>query len=226
MSWPGFVVNWPPMESSVLVVASPNRLPRIDCRGGVQARRTAPDTVHLVSAAATPLGGDTMRIRVIVKRGAQLRLRSAAATVALPGVDTLTSHAHWEIDVTGTLDVDLEPTVVAASARHLSHATLRLHDDGRVRLRERVQIGRCNEREGFWSSSLQADRHGRPLLRHRVELGAGSLADDVIAAPRATISELRYPATAFTDAIDARSTVLALAGGGTLSTWQADRLPG
>lgn len=151
MSWPGFVVNWPPMESSVLVVASPNRLPRIDCRGGVQARRTAPDTVHLVSAAATPLGGDTMRIRVIVERGAQLRLRSAAATVALPGVDTLTSHAHWEIDVTGTLDVDLEPTVVAASARHLSHATLRLHDDGRVRLRERVQIGRCNEREGFWS---------------------------------------------------------------------------
>lgn len=124
MSWPGFVVNWPPMESSVLVVASPNRLPRIDCRGGVQARRTAPDTVHLVSAAATPLGGDTMRIRVIVERGAQLRLRSAAATVALPGVDTLTSHAHWEIDVTGTLDVDLEPTVVAASARHLSHATL------------------------------------------------------------------------------------------------------
>lgn len=102
MSWPGFVVNWPPMESSVLVVASPNRLPRIDCRGGVQARRTAPDTVHLVSAAATPLGGDTMRIRVIVERGAQLRLRSAAATVALPGVDTLTSHAHWEIDVTGT----------------------------------------------------------------------------------------------------------------------------
>lgn len=155
MSWPGFVVNWPPMESSVLVVASPNRLPRIDCRGGVQARRTAPDTVHLVSAAATPLGGDTMRIRVIVERGAQLRLRSAAATVALPGVDTLTSHAHWEIDVTGTLDVDLEPTVVAASARHLSHATLRLHDDGRVRLRERVQIGRCNEREGFWSSSCR-----------------------------------------------------------------------
>ncbi|MEQ0574779.1 hypothetical protein ABLN97_09730 [Mycobacterium tuberculosis] len=34
-------------------------------------------------------------------------------------------------------------------------------------------------------------------------LGAGSLADDVIAAPRATIGELRYPATAFTDAIDA-----------------------
>ncbi|OSC39819.1 urease accessory protein [Mycobacterium decipiens] len=208
------------------MVASLNRLPRIDCRGGIQARRTAPDTVHLVSAAATPLGGDTIEIRVIVERGARLQLRSAAATVALPGADTPTSRACWEIDVTGTLDVDLEPTLVAASARHLSYVALRLHDDGRVRFRERVQIGRCNEWEGFWSGSLQANRNGRPLLRHRVEVGAGSLADDVIAAPRATISELRYPATAFTDAIDARSTVLALAGGGTLSTWQADRLAG
>ncbi len=131
MSWPGFVVNWPPMESSVLVVASPNYGCRASTVGACpgtpnRARHGAPGV-----AAATPLGGDTMRIRVIVERGAQLRLRSAAATVALPGVDTLTSHAHWEIDVTGTLDVDLEPTVVAASARHLSHATLRLHDDGR-----------------------------------------------------------------------------------------------
>ena len=59
---------------------------------------------------ATPLGGDTIDIRVIVEQGAQLKLRSAAATVALPGAGTLTSHARWEIDVTGSLDVDLEPT--------------------------------------------------------------------------------------------------------------------
>ncbi len=73
MSWPGFAINWPPMESSVLVVASPIGLPRVDCRGGVQARQTAPDTAHLVSAAATLLGGDTMN-QVIVEQGAQLRL--------------------------------------------------------------------------------------------------------------------------------------------------------
>jgi urease accessory protein len=61
-----------------------------------------------------------------------------------------------------------------------------------------------------------------------MELGSGSLADDSISAPRATISELRYPATAFVAATDAATncaaTVLTLAGGGTLSTWQADRL--
>ena len=96
----------------------------------------------------------------------------------------------------------------------------------RVRFRERVQIGRCNEREGFWSGSLRADRHDRPLLRHRVELGAGSLADDALCAPRAGINELRYPAAAFTVPADVGATVLTLAGGGSLSTWQDDRLIG
>jgi urease accessory protein len=212
------------MRSKVLLVASGNRLPRIQCCGGIQARCTAPDTVHLVSAAATPLGGDTIDIRVVVERGARLRLRSAAATVALPGASTLTSHAHWEIEVSGSLDIDLEPTVVAATARHLSTVALFLRDDGRVRLRERVQIGRCHEREGFWSGSLRADWHDRPLLRHRVELGAGSLADDALCAPRANVNELHYPANDFSP--DAGSTVLALAGGGTLTTWQGDRLIG
>jgi urease accessory protein len=212
------------MHSEVLLVSCRNRLPRIQCRGGIQARSTAPDTVHLVSAAATPLGGDSIDIRVIVERDAVLRLRSAAATVALPGAETLTSHANWEIEVAGSLDVDLEPTIVAGAARHLSGVTLCLHDDGRVRFRERVQIGRCNEHQGFWSGSLHADRHDRPLLRHRLELGAGSLADDAIAAPRAMISELRYPATAFPTIAEPGSTVLTLAGGGMLSTWQADRL--
>lgn len=218
------------MRSEVLLVASGNRVPRIECRGGVQARCTAADTVHLVSAAATPLGGDAIDVRVVVERGGRLRLRSAAATVALPGPGTPTSHAHWRIEVSGCLDLDLEPTVVAADARHVSSVALFLHDDGRIRFRERVQIGRCHEHEGFWSGSLHADRDGRPLLRHRVELGAGSLADDAISAPRATVNELRYPAGDFGDtpdaAIDDGSTVLELAGGGTLSAWQGDRLPG
>ncbi len=215
------------MLSRVLLVASRNRLPRIQCRGGVAARCTAPDTVYLVSAAATPLGGDTIDIRVVVEQGARLQLRSAAAAVALPGAETPKSQAHWEIDVTGTLDVDLEPTIVAATARHVSSVALHLHDDGRIRFRERVQIGRCYEREGFWSGSLHADIDDRPLLRHRVELGAGSPTDDNISAPRACINELNYPAMTFANtAIIDGSTVLTLAGGGILSTWQADRLTG
>lgn len=213
------------MHSEVLLVASRHRSPRIECSGGIQARCTAPDTVHFVSAAATPLGGDTVSITVVVASGAVLKLRSAAGTLALPGPDTPTSRAHWAVEVSGMLDVDLEPTIVSADARHLSEVDVVLHDDGRLRFRERVQIGRCDERQGFWSGSLWADRDDGPLLRHRIELGAGSLADDSIAAPRATVSEFCYPAADFSD-MPADSTVLTLAGGGTLSTWQADRLVG
>lgn len=215
------------MHSEVLVVACPNRLPRIRCRGGgIQARRTAPATVHLLSAAATPLGGDVIDIRVIVEPGARLRLRSAAATVALPGATTPTSHARLHLSVAGSLDVDLEPTVVAAAARHVSSVAVFLRGQGRLRIRERVQIGRCDERQGFWSGSLHADRDGRPLLRHRVELGAGSVADDCISAHRATVSDFRYPADVFAQPPETGSTVLALAEGGTLSTWQGERLTG
>lgn len=215
------------MRSKVLVVAYPNRLPHIEVRGALAARCTSRDTVHLVSAAANPLGGDSIDIRVIVEEGGRLRLRSAAAAVALPGRDVVTSHARWEVAVAGSLDIDLEPTVVAGDARHLSSATFILHHGAQIRFRERVQIGRWQEREGFWSGSLHADRDDRPLLRHRMELGAGSLADDGIAFPRAVVSEFRYPSTAFPAVrVDDGSTVLALAGGGTLSTWQAERLAG
>ncbi|BBY60779.1 urease accessory protein UreD [Mycolicibacterium sarraceniae] len=208
------------MHSDVLVVAQPGRLPRIECRGGLAARHTEPDTVHLVSAAATPLGGDTISIRVIVEPDARLRLRSAAATMALPGATTTQSRACWHIETAGELDLDPEPTIVAADAHHLSVLTIWAAGTSRLRIRERVQIGRTGEREGFWSGAMHADVGGTPLLRHRVELGAGGVADDALGAPLACVSELRYPEPAE----DAAGVTLALAAGGSLSTWQGARL--
>jgi urease accessory protein len=212
------------MRSHVVVVAHRDRLPRIQCSGGVAARHTARDTVHLVSAAATPLGGDILDIDLVVEPGARLRLRSAAAAVALPSAVSRTSRVRCRIEVAGALDLDLQPTVVAADARHLCEIAVHLHEAGHVRLRERVQIGRSGERDGFWSGLLQVDRDGRPVLCHRVELGAGSVADDVVCAPRAGSSELCFPATACTATMPAESTVLALADGGTLTVWQGQRL--
>lgn len=208
------------MHSDVVIVARPDRLPWIECGGGVAARATEPDTVHLVSTAATPLGGDTIALRVIVEPGARLRVRSAAATVTLPGRSTAESTAHWHLEVAGDLDVDPQPTVVAGGSRHATSTRLSVTESGRVRLRERVQIGRTDERQGFWSSSLHADVNGRPLLRHRVELGSESATHDLLGAPLASVSELHYPDIA----ADALGTVLALADGGCLATWQGDRL--
>jgi urease accessory protein len=208
------------MRSDVLIVASPGRSPRMDCRGGIAARLTSADTVHLVSAAATPLGGDQIRVRVVVEAGARLRLRSAAATIALPGADTPQSNIFWMLDVAGDLDVDLPPTIVAGPARHLSSTTLSGTGSSRIRLRERIQIGRSDERQGFWSGAVYADIDGSPWLRHRVELGAGSVADDVVGAPLAYVGELRYPDVVF----DAAGVLMELAGGGSLASWQGTRL--
>ena len=208
------------MRSEVLLVACPDRPPRIECRGALAARRTSPDTVHLVSAAASPLGGDVTRMRIVVEAGARLRLRSVAASVALPGVSTAESHGCWLIEVAGELDIDLQPTVVAARARHHSQTRLQLTQTSTVRLRERVQIGRTGERQGFWVNSLHADVDGSPLLRHRVELGAGSVGCDELASPRACVSEFHYPDSA-AETLGVR---LELASGGCLATWQGERL--
>jgi urease accessory protein len=209
------------MLSDVLIVARPDRAPSIECAGGVAARRTDADTVHLVSAAATPLGGDTIRVRVVVEPGARLRLRSAAATMAMPGTATMESRASWDLEVAGDLDLDPQPTIVAGAARHFSTIRLTLTGDGRARLRERVQVGRSQERQGFWSGSMHADVDGAPLLRHRVELGVDSVTADELGTPLACVSELRYPETAF----DTEGTLLELAAGGCLATWQGERLP-
>jgi urease accessory protein len=210
------------MRSDVVIVACPGRPPRIEHNGGLAARRTEPDTVHLVSAAATPLGGDLITVRVIVEAGARLRIRSAAATMAMPGAATLESASRWEIESAGELDVDPAPTVVAGASRHLTTTRVRLSGDARIRLRERIQIGRSQESAGFWSGVLHADVDGEPLLRHRIELGRGAVTDDALGTPTACVSELRYPHASF----DGAGTVLPLAGGGCLATWQGDRLAG
>jgi urease accessory protein len=196
------------MHSQVLIIASAGRLPRTEYRGALAVRHTLPDTVHLVSAAP----------------GAVLHLRSTAAAMVLPGVTSHESHAQLTLEVGGVLDVDLEPTIIAAHAVHTSHINAAIDAAGELRLRERVQIGRTGEQQGFWTGSLHADVKGQPLLRHRIELGAGAPGDDVIAAPRACISELCYPTEQPTPT-QIPMTVLGLAGGGVLSTWQGLRLP-
>lgn len=210
------------IDSRVLVVARRNLLPHLESHGGIVGRITAEDTVHLVSATATPLGGDTIEIRVVVEPGARLSLRSVAATIALPGRTTDTSRSRMDIEAEGDLDVDLQPTVVAAAAVHHADVEVALGETGTIRLRERVQVGRTGERQGFWSGGLRVDATG-PVLRHRVQIGAGSVADDALASPRASISELHYPGAPAHP--DPRATVLELAAGGVLTTWQGDVLP-
>ncbi|MFI6957395.1 urease accessory protein UreD [Nocardia sp. NPDC050408] len=206
------------MRTEVRIVAAVGALPEIHASGGLAARRTGPDTVHLIGTAATPLGGDELDIEIVVGAGARLVVRSVAATIALPSMRTPLSLAHWHFDVAGELDFDPEPTIVAGGAHHHAVTEVRLTPDAQLRLRERVQIGRTGEDGGGWRGELIADIGALPLLRHRLELGAGSATDDDLAAPRALDSELVYPDDRPVETNGRVAARLPLALGGTLST--------
>ncbi|MBJ8348480.1 urease accessory protein UreD [Antrihabitans sp. YC2-6] len=215
------------MRSCLRIVAEKGRLPRITAHGALAARVTGPETVHLIGAAATPLGGDVIEVQVSVAAGARLVLRTVAASIALPGSSTVVSHSEWRFDVAdgATLDVDPEPTIIAAAAEHHAKTIVQLTESSVVRIRERAQIGRAGEGEGRWSATLAADLAGRPLVRHRLEIGAGSPGDDVISAPRAAVGELVYPDIRPSEVRGIDGVRLPLALGGSLSTWQGSRLP-
>ncbi|MFD6160725.1 urease accessory protein UreD [Nocardia sp. NPDC060256] len=208
------------MRTEVRIVASTAALPEIHASGGLSARRTGPHTVHLIGTAATPLGGDELDITIVVGPGARLAVRSVAATIALPSAITPASLARWnfQVDSGGDLDFDPEPTIVAGGAHHHTITSIRLAPDAKLRLRERVQIGRSGEDNGGWRGDLIADLGEIPLLRHRLELGAGTAADDPLTAPRALESELRYPDDRPVETTGLTETRLPLAAGGTLFT--------
>lgn len=212
------------MRTELRITATAGSLPQIHAVGGLAARRTSSadsiDTVHLIGTAATPLGGDTLEITISVGAGARLRVRSVAATIALPGRETRKSFAHWHFEVAagGELDFDPEPTVVAGGAEHDTLTTVSLEPGARLRLRERVQIGRIGEDHGWWSGELTADVGDTPLLRHRLELGADAVTDDRLSGPRALESVLTYPDERKAESTGMDSALLPLASGGTLYT--------
>lgn len=214
------------MRTELRLDAAPGRLTRIDAVGGLAARHTGPETVHLIGTAATPLGGDDLDITIVVRPGARLIVRSVAATLALPGRHERVSTARWtfEIGADAVLDFDPEPMVVAGGAVHHAVTVVRLAESAGLRVRERVQIGRTGEDHGTWRGDLIADIADLPLLRHRLVLGAGTATDDALTAPRALDSELRYPdhRPARTDGLGISR--LPLAAGGSLTTGVSSRL--
>ncbi|TQC51145.1 urease accessory protein [Rhodococcus sp. WS4] len=217
------------MRTELTIVASPDRSPRIAAVGGLAARITGRDTVHVIGTAATPLGGDHWDITVRVLPGARLTLRSVAASLALPGRGIALSTARWSVEVEddASLDCALEPTVIAGGAEHRVETAVALAESSALVLRERVQIGRSGEESGRWVGITNADLGALPLLRHQLELGVGTVSHDVLDGPAAVTSELRYPDERPADVTgDIRSarTRLPLARGGSLTTRLGPRL--
>ena len=195
--------------------------------GQLAVRRTGPETVHLVSAAAGPLGGDTVSVVLRVEDGARLAVRSVAASIVLPhrsGAPALST-----VDVTvgdgASLDLALCPTVVAARAEWRGTLRVRLAAGAILSCTEQVVLGRAGEGPGRWEGTVRVERAGRPVLVSTVHLGPGADAWLPPFTPRAYVSTLRLgppPAPEDPPGTGESAVRLPLPGGHLLTGWGAD----
>lgn len=142
-------------------------------RPPLTVRATAPGQVHLVGAAAGPLGGDDLSLDIEVAPGTSLEVRSVASTLVLPGspgaesVMTVTAR----VCAGASLRFAPEPTVLAAGCLHRMVVRLEMAEDARVLWREEIVFGRYGERPGRCHSRFDAVLGGIPLLRQEFVTG-------------------------------------------------------
>lgn len=202
--------------------------------GGPLALRDTPEGLFLVGAAAGPLGGDDVTLTLTVGPGAHLVVRSAAASLALPGAAGGPSYLKIAADVDGSLEWLPEPVIAGQACRHTQRSMLRLGPDAILAWREEIVLGRHDEEPGTYVSQMSIDRGNRPLLRQRLAVGSESSAfrsPAVVGQARATGSislvdprwaRIATPASA---ALSGSSAVLGLAGPGVQICAVADDAP-
>jgi urease accessory protein len=154
------------------------RLPVLTSQVPLVLRRT-PDAVYVVGGAAGPIGGDELALRISVGAGAFLRVRTAAASIALPGPEGLESVLRVTVDVgTGArLEYLPEPVVVSAGARHATILRVTLAEGASLLLRDELLLGRHGEAGGASRTEVRVSYAGRPLLRQSLEVAGTDAAD-------------------------------------------------
>lgn len=134
-------------------------------------RQTGPVTVHLVSTAAGPLGGDHLELHIDVAPGTSLEIASVASTLVLPGRGRSLMVVRARVGAGATLRYAPEPTVLAAGCDHRMVVSLTLDEGASVSFREEIVFGRHGERPGACHSRFDATVAGVPLLRQEFVVG-------------------------------------------------------
>lgn len=197
--------------------------------------RKAAGCVYVVAAAGGPLGGDELELVIEVGEGAELVVRSVAASVVQPSLPRARSSmsVRAAVGAGGALSLLPEPVVVADRAWHSMSTRVELADGAQFQLREEIVLGRHGERGGAVVAATRVDRGGRPLLRQSVEvdgcgadrrsvLGDASAVGSLLVVRAHDAAGAPLPAVGFGVGVGFAGSrdgvaVLPLAGGGTLA---------
>jgi urease accessory protein len=213
------------MFSEVLVVAHRDRLPRLECRGGIAARSRLPTRYiyslrwrHRLAATPSTCVSSSSRGPVSYYAACQRRWCCPAAT---PRRRTPPSTWRWRGASTSIWSRRswLPTRDTCPSSRCTSVTPAGFGFDNECRSADAMNRGRA------FGAIPCAQWHAAGRCC-RVEMGAGALAADVtLTPPRAYVGELRYPAKVVDRPLHATARVFDLPAGGVLTTWQGDRLP-
>lgn len=133
--------------------------------------RDTPDGLFLVASGAGPVGGDELAIDVTVAPTAAVTVRSAGASLVLPGPTGAPSSMRVRAHVGGGLRWLPEPTVLVQGCEHTTVAHVAVAAGGSVLWREEVVLGRHGEPSGSLLQRLHVDVGGRPLVRNELPVG-------------------------------------------------------
>ncbi|MEU5549964.1 urease accessory protein UreD [Micromonospora sp. NPDC047793] len=130
-------------------------------------------TVYVVGGAAGPLAGDDLRLDVELGPGAVVRVRTVAASIALPGRPGAVSRMLVRVTVAAdaTLHWLPEQLVAAAGCAHVADAQVDVAEGGTLRWRDELICGRYQEAPGNAEVVTRVDVGGRPLLRQSLAVG-------------------------------------------------------
>ena len=153
--------------------------------------RLAQGELHLLGTAAGPMGGDRLRLEVVVGRGTSVTVRSVAAAVAQRGNGTpSTHHVVVTVEDGAHLDWSPQPLIAAAGCDHRSTATVTLGVGASVRWRDELVLGRSGERPGRCASALRVVRGGVPVIHHEVSTATTGWDGPAVTAGAAAVGQL------------------------------------
>lgn len=221
------------MRATAHARASPGgRLPELRSEAPLTLR-WADGCLYVVGSAFAPLGGDDLVLDVVVEPGAELTVRTVAASIAQPAPSGLPSRfaVTATVGAGGVLRWLPEPGVAAVGAVHHADAVVRLDGDAELVWREEVVLGRHDEPGGEWRSSLRVTRGGLPVLVQDtvyggalwsspavgagfrcggslLVVGAGAETEAQVLGRRAAVMPLAYPGATLVSALAADALTL------------------